>query len=103
MTESTDTVECPFCCEQVSAKAKKCRHCGETLDLAMRKAEEAMRASEKRGDVFMNAGGAAVASPAFQLRPFPHIVHLLVTIFTAGLWFPFWILMYLVRNKNVYI
>ncbi len=62
----TSTVECPFCAEQISARAKKCRHCGETVDVSMRKAEEALRASERQGNVYMNA---AVSAPAGYARP----------------------------------
>tara|TARA_B100000678_G_scaffold151939_1_gene126871 strand:+ start:2746 stop:3105 length:360 start_codon:yes stop_codon:yes gene_type:complete len=40
-------MNCPICDEDISARAKKCRHCGETLDVSMRKAEEAMRSSER--------------------------------------------------------
>lgn len=31
-----DRVNCPVCDEEISARAKKCRHCGEVLDPAMR-------------------------------------------------------------------
>ena len=48
-------VNCNFCDELISARAKKCRHCGETLDVSLRKAEEAIRASERGGNVYMNA------------------------------------------------
>ena len=48
-------IHCPMCDETISARAKKCRHCGETLDVSLRKAEEAMRASERGGNVYMNA------------------------------------------------
>lgn len=30
--------ECPFCSEQILASAKKCKHCGEVLDVALRAA-----------------------------------------------------------------
>ena len=35
--------ECPFCSEQVLATAKKCKHCGEMLDVALRSTVEAKR------------------------------------------------------------
>ncbi len=45
-TNPAKQVDCPFCAELISERAKKCRHCGETLDVALRRAEEALRASE---------------------------------------------------------
>ena len=56
-----DTVECPFCAEQISVRAKKCRHCGETLDVTLRSAQEALRVSERSGNVYMNAAVAPAA------------------------------------------
>jgi hypothetical protein len=95
-----------MCDERISANAKKCRYCGETLDVAMRKAEEAMRASQTTPQVFMNAGGggaAAAAGGGFQqLRPFGHLIHIILSVITAGFWIPVWILMYAFRNKSVY-
>lgn len=57
-----ETTECPFCAERILARAKKCRFCGETIDVALRKAEEALRAGERSGgNVYMNAAAAAAA------------------------------------------
>lgn len=53
-----ERTNCPFCDEDISARAKKCRHCGEILDVTMRMADEARRASEKGGNVYMNAATA---------------------------------------------
>ena len=36
-------IRCPICDEDISARAKKCRHCGETLDPSLRVAEEASK------------------------------------------------------------
>ena len=65
-TTAVAQTNCPMCDETISVRAKKCRHCGETLDVSLRRAEEAMRASERGGNVYMNAavsndthGGAA--------------------------------------------
>ena len=36
-------ISCPFCVSQIPAQAKKCRHCGETLDHTMRALEDLKR------------------------------------------------------------
>jgi hypothetical protein len=41
---------CPFCAERIMAGARKCKHCGETLDPTMRAAQEARRAAERPRD-----------------------------------------------------
>lgn len=39
---------CPFCSEQIRADARRCKHCGETLDPALRAAEEERRDTDRR-------------------------------------------------------
>lgn len=58
------TQKCPFCAEQISVEAKKCRHCGETIDVALRAAEEAKRSNANQPMVFMNAGGGGGGASA---------------------------------------
>lgn len=94
--------ECPFCAEQILSRAKKCRHCGETVDVAMRKAEEALRIADRPApqQVFMNGGASGVYGP--QLRPFGHGLHIFLTFITAGAWLPVWLIVYILRNRAVY-
>lgn len=97
-------IECPYCSEQINAKSKKCRHCGELLDPQMREIENL----KSRGSpVFMNAGGgggAAAAGAGFggPVARFPHRIHIILSIVSAGMWVPIYILMYVFRNKRYY-
>ena len=98
---AVDYKDCPFCEEQVIATAKKCKHCGETLDVAMRSADEAKRMAilASRG-----GGGSAAANTTVIIQEskreqiFPHAFHLLCTILTCGFWAPIWLLHYLLRG-----
>ncbi len=107
-TSAVSLVSCPFCDEQVSINAKKCKHCGETIDVAMRKAEEALRATKSHAQVapqvFMNAGGGGGASGGGfqQLRPWGHGGHIIMSILTLGMWLPVWLLLFVIRNKSIY-
>ena len=105
-----DTIACPYCGEKILAVAKKCKHCGEIVDSSMRELD--LLKSQKQS-VFMNAGGggssaSASASSAStgendkQLKYFSHGWHLFFAVITSGVWIPFWFLLYLFRNKNVY-
>jgi predicted Zn finger-like uncharacterized protein len=48
---------CPFCASLIPAKAKKCRECGETLDVTLRAAEDArMEAKEARRSTRRGSG-----------------------------------------------
>jgi ribosomal protein L40E len=60
---------CPYCHAEVPEAARKCRHCGEIIDVSLRAAEEARRIAERAADhasrspnVFMNAGGGGGGS-----------------------------------------
>ena len=101
-------VECAFCAELISARAKKCKHCGETVDVTLRSAEEALRASQRSGNVYMNAGGGGAAAATAGggsgplLRPFNHVLHIILSVLTLGWWLPVYLLLYIFRNKNHY-
>lgn len=43
---SGETKLCPFCSEEVLLEAKKCKHCGEIIDITLRAADEARGAQE---------------------------------------------------------
>lgn len=87
---ATETMKCPFCAEQVKVGAKKCKHCGEFIDAAMREIENL---KNQKQNVFMNAGGggggsssssAASAAAGFLSRM--TCLDWILTVFTGGLW-----------------
>lgn len=108
-TPQLATIDCPYCSEQINAKSKKCRHCGEILDPQMRELEF-LKSQRNNPNVFMNAGGGGSAAAASSssggdgalLRRFPHWFHILLCILTGGLWIPVYLLMYWFRNKRYY-
>jgi len=53
---------CPFCAEHVHMDAKKCKHCGETIDVVLRVAEEARSANRNQPNVYMNAAVSTATS-----------------------------------------
>ena len=101
--QDKQTKVCPFCGEDVLMVAKKCKHCGETIDVVLRTAEEAVRASSKQQNINVNQN---VQTPAplivQQKQNFPHGWHLLGTILTLGWWSIIWILHYIFRDRNRY-
>ena len=95
-----DTKRCDFCAEKILAIAKKCKHCGETLDVTLRAAEEA-KAANNNPNVYMNAA-VGVSNSEKSKRNFPHGWHFFGTIVTIGWWSLVWILHYIFRDRNDY-
>lgn len=83
---------CPFCAEPIAAQAKKCKHCGEMLDPILRSQEEMRRQHLAPGHGPVQQVTFANSQPAALPYRVNHGVHLLLTIFTCGLWLPVWII-----------
>ena len=63
LIQPEENIECPFCIALISKKAKKCRHCGETVCVSLRASEEAQKNNNNSQPmVFMNAGGGSSSS-----------------------------------------
>ena len=95
MTDSANK-KCQYCGEMVLAEAKKCKHCGEILDAQMREIENLKK--NQTPNVFMNSSTQAQGG----LRPFNHLLHIVLTVLTGGFWLIVYILLYVFRNKSVY-
>lgn len=72
--------QCPYCMEPIRANAKKCKHCGEIIDVTL----------------LNNNNGIA------NKKNFPHILHLFLSFFSGGGWVIIWILAYIFRDKDKY-
>jgi hypothetical protein len=76
---------CPYCSEDVKKEAKKCKHCGETLDVTLRAAEEAKR-SNSGGNVINVAASASSSSSSRGFSSRITGLDWLLIFFTGGLW-----------------
>lgn len=91
---------CPYCGEKILATAKKCKHCGEILDVAMRSADQARRISERSG----GGGGGGAASSTVVIQQTGggssfagwHSTHMILTLLTCGMWSPIWLIHWLI-------
>ena len=101
-----DTVSCPFCVEPIRRGALKCKHCREMLDpqlLTMREAQRTPRTSASHVDCLQqNFAFRKVTADDPPQHDFPHVMHLIVTIPTLGLWIPIWFIHYMLRNRHHY-
>jgi ABC-type transport system involved in cytochrome bd biosynthesis fused ATPase/permease subunit len=93
-------ISCPFCAEQIQAAAKKCRHCGEYLDVTMRKAQEApLFAASPSG----SAAASASSSTTVVVRGHSgmnHALHIVLCVLTFGVWIPFYILIAIIHGMG---
>lgn len=97
MNNIEQIIECPYCAEQINPRAKKCKHCGEIIDPQMREIESLKR--ERQNLIVNNNNNNA---GAIGKTNFSHGLHLLLSLITAGLWVPVWLLLYICRDKNKY-
>ncbi len=84
--------ECPFCCEPVRSRARKCPHCRETLDVVLRASEEAARAALLSRQTTGQPGIAHYTNSVIvnaphrsadrRRRDFPHMLHFLMACVT---------------------
>lgn len=92
------TIECPYCAEQINPRAKKCKYCGEILDPQMREIEHLKREKQNlivnNNNNNNNSGGGK--------SNFSHGFHLVMSLITMGLWVPIWLILYICRDKNRY-
>jgi ribosomal protein L37E len=91
--------KCQYCGENVLVEAKKCKHCGEILDAQMREIEN-LKKQNNNPNVFMNS--AASNGLPIGVRPFNHALHIILSLFTGGLWLLVYIPLYIFRNKQMY-
>ena len=104
LVPTNPTTNCAFCGEEVLASAKKCKHCGEILDVALRAADEAKRFAEQsnRGQQFIPAAASSSSSSTVVVinnHRFPHTMHLILSIVTCGFWLPVWLIHYMISPK----
>lgn len=81
--EAPATRPCPFCAEPIRLEARVCRHCGEDLEVRRRPERSRVDAST-RTTVYVQA----------ERQPFPHTLHLMLTIVSCGCWLPVWLIAY---------
>jgi hypothetical protein len=118
-----ETKDCPFCGEEILAVAKKCKHCGETVDVTLRAAEESSRGSKRprrrededeeyqdyldtvarsdREDGNTSVTTNTSTTVLVNLPPnFPHVLHIVLTFLTCGTWLPVYLLHAILASRG---
>ena len=118
-----DLVRCPFCKAEISSTARKCRYCSEWVAGRCRQCGAGIRGRWAAHSLCANCeqavppanppqvfqhitatGGlrscarCGIQTMHFQQKP-NHILHLLLTVFTVGIWLPVWALVGFLREK----
>ena len=75
-------IECPECGKQVSSKAPACPGCGAPMD--------AISLTPKGGRIPYTDQEASVLLS--KKKNTSHVLHLLLSVFTAGLWIIIWLI-----------
>jgi hypothetical protein len=77
---SSETKKCPFCAEEVNKDALKCKHCNSSIS------------NNTMDKGVQNEGSSLRSEFKTQLKKTSVIFMILMTIFTAGIYFPVWFL-----------
>ncbi len=112
---SDSPVHCPFCDAEISATARKCRHCSEWVTGQCRQCGVGLRKRWAARSLCANCelvvsvgmtedvlqhvtatGGlrrcARCGIQTMHMREEPnHVLHLLLSVFTIGIWLPVWV------------
>ena len=100
------TVSCPWCVEPVVEGAPKCKHCGEVINPHVRTMLEMYRLLRMPGPSINGSLRSAAMHNAINnadpRRNFPHALHLIAAIFSAGIWSPVWLAHFIMRNRDYY-
>jgi TM2 domain-containing membrane protein YozV len=67
--DPTAMIDCPFCAEPIRAAARKCKHCGEMLDAALRQAPQPVQVNVQNVQTFAPPPQAMVLSDKRALNP----------------------------------
>ena len=104
MNETEKMVNCIYCHELISSKAKKCKHCGEIVDQQMRDIERLMKEKNNQNIIVSNNNNNNNNLPLSipSKKRFPHIAHAIMSFLTGGIWIFVWIIHYIFRDKNSY-
>ncbi|HDC4302437.1 zinc ribbon domain-containing protein [Leclercia adecarboxylata] len=109
LSASLNEKNCPYCDEKISLNAKKCKHCGEILDQQMRDIEQLKRDRAQNPNIVVsnnnnnnNNNGNGYHPGYVAPKSFPHLLHFVLTFFTAGLWLVVWVFHYIFRDKEKY-
>jgi TM2 domain-containing membrane protein YozV len=68
-SDPTALIDCPFCAEPIRAAARKCKHCGEMLDAALRHAPQPVQVNVQNVQTFAPPQQAMVLADRRALSP----------------------------------
>lgn len=101
--ENKELINCTYCHELISMRAKKCKHCNEIVDAQMRDIEMLKQQQlRNNSNIIVNNNNNLSSNMSNSKKRFPHIAHFIMTCLTGGLWAFVWVIHYITRDKDTY-